>query len=340
MERNFALYDSDIFYVTRFMEYFKKKKDFGFELLAFTRKESLEEYLQSHSLEILLLGDQADMADIANIANMANMAAERVKYIYQLADRQGNEPDHGWPMIHKYQAVQSVMNQIMADYRKRENVIRDSPDPKQMKIISVFSPVQNLEGSSLAWSVASQLSEQKKTLLVLLELLPVPVITPPGHQQQALTEFIYYLKENSNIILKMNSLLSYYNNLACLSGVTHGADVLALGKEDVRRWMEELRIHTDYQAIVFYLGCYTEAGIEIMNLSNTVLIEDIDTGYGKALLTEWTRQMERTGIDINRDKYIRVPLQAEAGGEHLPVTLSGLAQTFSWNYAKEKLNSF
>lgn len=331
MERSFALYDSDAFYTTRFMEYFKQRKDFAFEILAFTRKESLEEYLQSHNIEILLLGKGIAPEDLSQY---------HIKYIYRLADNPGNEIDAGYPAVHKYQAAQAVMADILADYRRRENVPRASSNLNQMSIISVFSPAQGAEALSLAWSIGFQLSEQKKTLLVLLELLPVHFLAAADNKASPLTEFIYYLKENTDSIVKMNALLSYSGNLSCLSGVTHGADILALGKEDIHKWVEELKTRTDYQAVVFYLGCYTEAGVEIMVLSDTVLINGSDTAYKKALSTEWIRQMERAGIDMKQEKFIKAVFQRGPSIEHLPVTLSELMLTSSWNYVKQNLNSF
>jgi hypothetical protein len=73
MEKILALYDSDVFYVSRFMEYFNKKIDSHFEVSAFTKKESLDEYLTFHPIEILLLG--SGFVD-------ESFTGRNIKYIY------------------------------------------------------------------------------------------------------------------------------------------------------------------------------------------------------------------------------------------------------------------
>ena len=58
MKKNLALFDSDSIYAARFMEYFRNKQEFEWDITAFTKIEKLESYLQDHSLEILLLGSR------------------------------------------------------------------------------------------------------------------------------------------------------------------------------------------------------------------------------------------------------------------------------------------
>jgi hypothetical protein len=232
-----------------------------------------------------------------------------------------------------------VMKDILAYYHKKENMTYISSGPKQMKIISVFSPLQKLETLIFTWALGTQLAEHRKVLLVFLELFPVPILASADPPNQSLSEFIYYLKENSNITLKLNSLLNYAGNLAYLSGVTHGADVLALGKEDIRRWLEELKDQTDYQTVIFHLGCYTEASGELMNLSDSVLIGNCVSDYEKALLMEWASQMERAGVRVDPDKFRRVPMTEEETIERLPIAIAELKQTAAWDYIKQNPDS-
>lgn len=329
MERIFALYDSDIFYATRFMEYFKKKRDFGFNMVIFTCKSSLDEFLQFHTIEILLLGEGivTDEIDL-----------DQVRYTYRLTDKAGSEFEENCTQIFKFQAAQSVMSDIMSDYRRHRNETGIISDPKQMKIVSIVSPIPDLESLLFAWTAGSLLSGHKKTLLVLLELLPVQFISSTDYSNQSLTEFIYYLKESPDIITKMNALLGYQGSCPYLAKAANGADILSLNKEDIHRWVTELRAHTDYQEIIFYIGFYSEAAVELINLSDSVLIPGKDTVYDKAFFKELAIQLERIGININQDKFHTLSLPKEDKIRQLPVSPLELSNTVLWQFTEKNIN--
>jgi hypothetical protein len=333
VERIFALYDSDIFYATRFMEYLKTKKEFGFEITVFTCLESLKEFLQTHRIEILLVNENIE--DIEDI----KLPLERIKHIYKLTEEKGYEKNDEIPQVFKYQAVHAMMSELITDYASKENNAQIVYNANSIKIMSIFSPVQNVEAISFAWSLSSLISEQKKVLLVMMDLLPVPLISSTNIAKDSLTEFIYYLKENLSIIMKMKTLLGYIGNLSYLTGITHGFDILSLNKEDVRKWVEELRVHTDYQAVIFYLGCYNEAMLELMNLSDNVLVTTTGRPYDNALQKEWEQQLSRMGNQHSPDKYRKIQLQEEVSLGQAPIALQELAYCSSWAAAKQYLNS-
>jgi hypothetical protein len=85
VEKIFALYDSDLFYATRFMEYLKKRKDFNFEVAAFTKPESFFEFLQEHQIEILLLESKFNLMKFPRIRSdlfisfLKNRTSKRIR---------------------------------------------------------------------------------------------------------------------------------------------------------------------------------------------------------------------------------------------------------------------
>ena len=328
MERVFALYDSDVFYATRFMEYFKKKKDFQFELSIFTQKGSFEEFLSLHQVEILLVDEQIATEDIP---------MENIKFIYKLSENPQKERHSETPNIFKYQPVKSVMYELLKDYNRKVSDALIVFNPKQVNLISVFSPKQNSETLSFTWSISSMMSEQKKVLLVMLDLLQVQLFSSIDNRNYSLTEFIYYLKENNDIITKMKGLLCFLDNLSYLSGASHSEDILSLKKEDIQKWVEELKLHTDYQTIIFYLGCYSEATIELMKWSNLVLLTSTGTAYENSLKEVWAQQMERSGINLNQNKFKNVELQREDLGQ-IPISMTELMKSSAWSSAEQSIH--
>jgi hypothetical protein len=321
LEKIMAVYDTDIIYATRFMEYFKKKKDLGFGISAFTRKESLDEFLRIHQIEILILGE---------CIRTEELPEEKIKYIFQFTEDPKLEKDTGPPNIFKYQPVQAIMAEIISFYAKKENESGIEHNTEFTKVISVISPTPNIMKLLFTWSIGVLLSERKKVLVVPLDLLPIQLLSFVDYTSQSLSEFIYYLKENPNIIMKMKTLLSYNGNLAYLTGLTHGFDLLSLTKEDICKWVEALKNHTDYQTVVFYLGYYTDSIVELMNQSDSVLIPITSTPYEKTMLKEWERQMDRIGINTSSDKFHRISIQEEELLVQAPISLQELSQSSAW----------
>ncbi len=329
MNRIFALYDSDSFYTTRFMEYFKRKKEFDFEFTAFTRKDSLEEYLSLHSIEILLLGNQ-DMGDGLCLNNVSN--------IYSLTETPDKDAASESRMIYRYQPARSLMYQIINDYNSRSDNIPVTNPSRSSRIISVFSPIQSSEAIIFTWSLGAMLSESKKTLVIMLDPLPVKLAAFADNDTAALTEFIYYLKEQQNSIPKLKTLLRYVGNMAYLAGITHAADIISLTREDAVKWAAELRNHTEYPAIIFYLGVYTEAASEMMNISDNVFITGHGESYEDEVAAVWSKQMEYGGIPVTKEKFINIHLDREAELGQGPISYTELRGTSAWNLARQNLN--
>lgn len=319
VEKIFALYDSDIFYATRFMEYFQGKREFDFRISVFTNKDSLKDFLVGHEIEILLAAPKIDMEEIP----------QKIKYIYYLSDSPINRKGMNTDQVYRYQSVRTLLSDVMNDYTGKEHANEAEYDSNQINLITVFSPIPGVEKLIFSWSVSSGLSEQGSTLFVPMDLFPVTLPAPMNQDNSSLTEFIYFLKEDSNVGLKIKTLSKGEGKLSILSGIVNGADLLSLGREDIQKWIEGLRVHTDYSTVVFYAGYYSEAVMELIKLSDRVYLIVADNSYEAAVLQEWERQMEQMGVLINQEKYRNVTLQEEMNG-HIPVTMPELINSSSW----------
>lgn len=328
MERLLALYDSDVFYSTRFMEYFKKKKDFPFDIAIFTKKESLEEYLSFHQIEILLIGDQDTFEDIP---------LGKVRHIYKLTGSPDKDMFQEHPTVFKYQEVKAVMSEVLADYSKQTKDVCKGKHSSLVRIVTVLSLIPSLEAYVFAMAVSTIMAELNKILLVTVNPLPVRILSAIDNESSYLSEFIYYLKENPNIITKMLTMLQHDGNLSILSGIAHGSDVLSLNNLDMQRWIEECKAHTDYHSVIFFMEGFTEAGQELIKLSDNVILTGKETPYEKAMHMVWAKQTELCGIDTKQDKFLKVRLSEEKELKQLPVSIAELSRTITWSNARQSI---
>lgn len=330
MKKILALFDDDLLYAGRLMEYIKHLGWEEFDILLFTRQESLTDFLKYQPVEILLYDNDSFPEEIPK---------NNIKYIFHLCKNQ-TDARNDRQQIFKYQAAGKIASDIISFYTKLEdfNTGRHFDD---VGFISVYPPVPGAEKISFAWALAKELSDKRKVLFISLDMFPTDFLANNMQTGYALSEYLYYLKEcrTDNAILK--SYLNYSEKLSYLSGVSHGFDLLALGKDDAERLMKELREHKDYEIVIFYLGLYTEATIEIMKNSDQVCLLSCKEPYEEMVLGEWERQMELMGIDRNPSKYLKIKLPTAdqaAGGNCSFDRLYSAIRPYAKEPAKHLLN--
>ena len=329
MRKTIVLCDSDSVYAARFMEYFKNKQDFDWDIAAFTNTDKLVAYLQGHMIEILLVGSKEILEAVTG---------EPVPYRYLLTEERQEAFAEGG--IFRYQSVERIMEQILTDYVRKQKEQTAALNPKHMNIITIFSPISDGQDASFAWSLGFQLARQRKVLFIPLELYPIKSLEFVDQSRQALSEFMYYLKEDSNIIIKLKELLHYSNNLSYLTGASHGFDLLSLNKEDIQRWITMLRTNTDYHSVIFYLSFYQEAGMELLRLSDSAVLIKGQTPYEQEVFKEWERQQECIGIDLQQQRFTSMKRIVERGVYVTYHSLQELSNSPVWQQAQEYLKIF
>ncbi len=298
MKKLLAVFDTDTLYASRLMEYFKRSNWDDFEIILFTKQESLVDFLKYQAVDILLFGGDTLSEEISR---------ENIKYVFWICTDNKQAKDKQ-DTIYKYQAAGKIGSDIFSRYTKLENNYHsDSLD--NLSIISFFAPVPSEEKISYAWSRAKELSYRRKVLFIDLEQLPVTI--KPWHENSvsSMSELLYFLKEgNPNYIDKLYTYLNYSDKLSYLAGPTHGFDLLSLCREDMGRLMDDLKKYTDYETVILYLGIYTEASMEALSRSNDIYILANDLNYDELVEKEWERQMELMGIQINKLNIKRIRL--------------------------------
>jgi len=298
LDKLLAIYDIDVLYATRLMEYFKKSAWEGFEILLFTTKDNLIDFLEYQPIEILLYGGE----DLA-----WEEYSNNIKHIFLLSIDKRLPKDNN-RFVYKYQPASKIISDVLSLYTKLEDS-RGQISDGNVLIMTVFAPITGDEKYEFSWSLAKYISSIRKVLFIPLELLPTAHMTRQEDCGQSLSEFLYYLKESkTDPIDKMKSYLNYSERLSYLSGLTHGFDILSVNKEDSRRIIDCLKEHKEYEIVIFYLGIYTEASMEILRHSVEICIISYGDNHEGLVREEWERQMELLGCSVNNLKYRLIKL--------------------------------
>lgn len=308
MERILAVFDSDVLYASRLVEYINNSGLQDFETLLFTKQESLVDFLKYQPVEILLYGDDILPEDLPK---------SNVKYIFFLGKDSKSSEDK-YEKIYKYQSAGKIRSDIISYYTRHEDDSRRTTYDS-VQFISVFSPVSGAEKLAFAWLLAKEASKDKKVLFISLDMFPTTYIIGDEDRGHAMSEYLYYLKEgSSNHVSKLKSYLNYSEKLSYLSGLSHGFDLLSLSREEAGRIIDDMKDHKDYEMVIFYLGIYTEASMEILSRSNQVCLAINNLPYEELVIKEWERQMELTGLKINelKNHNIKLPILDRTDGSN------------------------
>lgn len=309
MDKLLAVFDTDILYATRLMEYLKEADWECFEILLFTRQESLFDFLKYQKIDILLYGGELLPEELPK---------NKIKYIFRLCKDRRLTKDKE-EIIFKYQAASKIASDIISRYTRLE----DKANKKvydDMRFISIFAPVPGAEKISYSWSLAKILSNTRKVLFVSFEQLPTVFMTNKENTGQTMSELLYYLKENnSNHIINFRPYINYSEKLSYLSEPSHGFDLLSINREDISKLMDKIKEDKDYELVIFYLGIYTEASMFVLSHSHEVCIVSCDLPYEELVIIEWERQMKLAGTEVKQLNHhrIKLPTVEQAIGQDL-----------------------
>lgn len=298
MDKLLAVFDTDVLYASRLMEYLKEADWKSFEIILFTKRESLLDFLQYQTLDILLYGEE----DFPKA-----FPKDNIKYVFCLCKDRRFARDKE-EMIFKYQAASKIASDIISRYSRLEDK-RHKAVYEDVRLISVFAPVPGAEKTSFAWSLAKALSDIRKVLFISFEQLATAFILKDEITGQSMSELLYHLKEdNTNHITELGSYLNYWERLSYISETSHGFDLLSLNSEDIVRFIDGIKEQKEHEIIIFFLGIYTEASMDILKISDELYIASCDLPYEELVAKEWERQMELAGIDVNQLKLHRIKL--------------------------------
>lgn len=257
-----GIFDPDTDYANQLMDYIKRKQKAITQVRIFTNGRSLMEYLEHDKINVLLLNEEITMDEVLhqNINNICilsegNFAREQADY----------------HVIYKFQSAQKVMEELFSYFPLEDTLIRAFlSDNGSLNIISIFSVGKENERQVFSYFLASEYAKTRKTLYINLDLFSA---WAGSNFEKGLSEFIYYLKQSHpNLISKMNGIITKINNLDCIQGVSFGPDIYELVPDDIYYWIKTLKESSEYEVIIFDVGCFFQSTLELFRSSNELLL--------------------------------------------------------------------
>lgn len=317
-----AIYDSDLAYAIRLMEYIKKRKELGFEVLVFTEEESLIDFGRSRTVDILLMEEGL---------SISHEIKDNIKLTFIFSDHINQLEANEELRVLKYQSAQKLISDVLSTYNKLLNKGEQGYGSKSPKVVSVISLIPENNKLGFAWSYTYNISNHNKVLFIPLEILPTAFIEVNDYSKASLSDFLYYLKnKDSQLISIMNSHINYIDSISYLSGISIGLDLISMTKEDISLWIETMKHNTDYDIIIFYLGFYSEAIVELIKQSNEILIPMVEESEEHKVIKELERQLSFMGVNMPSDKTYIIDIPHTKWSDDSIISLQELKHSGVW----------
>ncbi len=296
-----GIFDSDLKYSSQLMNYIKRKHKNINQVRIFTNKVILYDFLSDNKIDVLLISQDKneEIIEHDNIDNICILSEGG--RIFEVDDSKDKK------VIYKFQSAEQIIYEVFSYYpelNKNYNI----NDINKVKIISIFTLNEHLAKDNFSFNLANQYGVDKKTLLIDLNLLHGRSQIANINSENNLSEFLYFLKSQpTNIIIKMKSQVEKLGNFEYLNGVKFGPDLYNLSSSDFEFWIQELQA-SDYEIIVFNIGCYMESILDVLRKSKEILLILKKDLWNMNLYNNLTDQLNWTGYDdvVNKVQVVEV----------------------------------
>lgn len=324
------MFDSDIEYSSQLMNYIKSKYKSINQVRIFTNKTILYDFLLENQIDVLLISEDKLQEDIYhdNINNICILSEG--SYISEGLDKNKT--------IYKFQSARQIVNELF-NYFPNLNAKRNNQYSKS-KIISIFSLNDTFSKDKFSFNLANQFGISNKVLLIDLNLLHGGYHCSNLDTNKNLSEFLYFLKSrHSNILLKMNMQIQRLGNFDFMKGVMFGPDLYDISNKDLEFWIEELQ-KSDYDTIIFNIGCFTQTSLELFRSSIKVYLLNKPCPWNEGLYHNLVEQLNWTGYEdiINRIERVEVSKNLTEVNNEIEVNniftdqWGGLAKKYAGNF--------
>ena len=261
-----AICDSDSFYVSSFINYFKEKNAGLFQMEAFTNEETLLEYTRLKQVIDLLLISELLLSD--SIENL------NIKNIIILSEEKSVKRQEQYPVIYKYQSISCINKEIINIWEcNSENKEHIYYLPGSKQLIGIYSPVSNIYKTSLALTLGQVMSKSQKVLYVNMEdYSGLPFLLDTEYEMD-LSDILYLMEqEKKNMQVLLQKAVCTLNGLDYIPPVRTPMDICQTGEETWITFLQEVINASAYDAFILDLGSSIKNILSILRICTLILI--------------------------------------------------------------------
>ena len=301
-----AICDTEKQYALKLMEAFCEKKNFGFQVHAFSTVEDLEHFAARTRIEILLIPGRY-MSEKINRLDIGK--------VILLSDGEFYEEFSDYESIYKYQSAEYIMKEMLCYYAEYATPVSGIYCRKrEFEVHGVYSPIGRCGKTALAEGLAAALGKRKKTLLLDLQSYSAHKEQLGGEQLWDLADIIYFLRQGKQTFLyKLGSIVRNREGYDYVLPMKAPADLRSVTLAEWLELLEKLASDSDYQAVVIDFGQEISGLLQLLNNCSKIympLLSDSDS-VNKLENFEWILRDENFEKVIENIHKINLPTNVD-----------------------------
>lgn len=242
-----AICDTEKQYAIKLMEAFCEKKNFGFQIHAFSAVKELELFAARTRIEILLIPGRIMSESIHQFD---------IGKVILLSDGEVYEELSDYESIYKYQSAEHIIKEVLcccAEYARP--VAGMYYGKKEFEVHGIYSPIGRCGKSALAEGLAGAFGKRKKTLLLDLQSYNAWEEQLGQEELWDLADIIYFLRQGKQTFLyKLGSIVRNKELYDCILPMKAPADLKSVTLAEWSELLEKLAVDSDYQVVVIDFG--------------------------------------------------------------------------------------
>lgn len=290
MRKICAIYDQDEQYAYRFMNYVNDRRLLPYEVILFTQKGVLQEYLKESRIELLLKAANSETLD-------EGMNVGRI--IELLEDVDGGEG------VYKYQSIDQLAREVLQILGNSQEELTVLPKGN-CRVYGVYSPVARSGKTTFAISVAMCVARNARTLYVNLEEYCgiTEFINDTGGN---LSELLYYYRNSKEKLkIKLGQAIKNYGGFEYIPVCSNPEDYEEIMPEEWIAFLGNLENNGGYEAIVLDLGNAVHEAWKLLSLCDKVYMPKVTDVMGRKKEERFLEYMHQIGREKLLQKIERV----------------------------------
>ncbi len=242
-----AICDTEKQYAIKLMEAFCEKKNFGFQVHAFSETEELEKFAAQVQIEILLITGRNMRESFSHL---------NIEKIILLSDGELYEEFSDYESIYKYQSADRIMKEVLCYYAEYAKPMTGMYCEKNgFEVYGVYSPLGRCGKSALAESLAGKFGKSKKTLLLNLQSFSAKKEQLDDEELWDLADIIYFLRQGKKTFLyKLGSIVQSKKSFDYILPMKKPSDLQSVTLAEWTELLEKLASDSDYRVVVIDFG--------------------------------------------------------------------------------------
>lgn len=285
-----AICDLEEAYACNLTEYMNQRKNTPFEVQAFTNLESLREFAENHSIELLLISTDAMCEEVKQWD---------IGRIIILSEGEYPEKYEKEPFVYKYQSSDSLVAEVMNYYAAAAPKLSTAVFPgKAVKadILAVYSPIGRVGKTAFALTLGEILAEKRKVLYLNLEDYNGFEGIFSQSYRADLSDLIYFARQkNGNLMFKLNGMIQTFQNLDYIPPAFSPSDLREVKWQEWIDFFEKLLVYGRYEILILDMGYQVEERYQMLRHCRKIYMPVLEDSFSRSKILQFEKNL--TALD-------------------------------------------